>query len=178
MEQPVDDVHPLPVQPDRVVVVGEWSSGAARQSMPSGAKAAALRSSRPRGWDTAVGSHRRHERSRTGGYGALQADAVGQLDHRVDVGQLVPGHEVGDERRLLHRLVQHGIVEAAEVAAHVQLDQLEAVGVLVQVGAGHPAGHHTAAADHHRNLRANQPDCARTGLDVAAEEPARHLQDR
>jgi hypothetical protein len=71
-----------------------------------------------------------------------------------------------------------GVVEAAERAAHVELQQLEAGVVDVHVGPGLPRHLTAPAAQDGRDLDVVHPDRPGEGGEVTAEQPVREIDQR
>ena len=111
--------------------------------------------------------------------------ATDRLDHLVEVGRLVTGHEehAGAARalqRLEHRLAPHGVDEAGDVADVARDERLRShrLRELLEVGLVHRVGEAVRVVDDER--AAGRPRAARRGSpDVTAQAaPPRRRRDR
>jgi hypothetical protein len=115
----------------------------------------------------------RHHRTYAGRHLRLGQDRPDDLLHRRGVGQPVFLDELGEERQFEQRLVEHRVVHPADSAAHVDLEQMKSLLVLVHIRPAHPAGRRTASSDHGLRLRLGETDRAGVRRQVAVEHPLR-----
>ncbi|CAM5306292.1 hypothetical protein STANM309S_04471 [Streptomyces tanashiensis] len=95
----------------------------------------------------------------------------------VHMAEAVLPREAGELGDTQQSLVEHVHVEAADLAAEVELQELEGRAVVVRVGAAQLGGDARPGPAQQRHQRRFEPDLGRVPLDVPAEEPIRQRQE-
>jgi hypothetical protein len=113
------------------------------------------------------GDHGERARAETG----LAEDHADVLGERVDAGQPACAGEPAQQRMAQHGPADLGVLDAVHRAAHVELEQPQAVGLRVQVRPGQLGDAGRPGPPHRRDLGAGHSRGPAERRQVAAEQP-------